>query len=152
VKEIASDSEEVLLGQIEKAARACQTVPELTAVEALRHKVYKDSNSYLRSKCSDLERRLKAVEDLLSGKAERKAQELRRRQEEENKRKADQERLRRQEEERKLKEEQDRIERNRKEEQDRIERLKRICSDSKIMNEQYKRNLDGFFERYKNQI
>lgn len=93
MKESASDSEDALLGQIEMAALACQTLPELTAVEALRHKVYKDSNSYLRSKCSDLERRVKALEDLLSAKAERKAQELRRRQEEENERKAEEERV-----------------------------------------------------------
>lgn len=141
VKENLVDSEDALLGQIDRAARDCQTVPELTAVEALRHQIYKDSISNLRSECSDLKRRLKALEDIQSAKAERKAEERRRREEEETRRRDEEERLKREEEERKL-----------KEELERIERLHHICSDSKIMTEEYRQNLERFFEPYKDQI
>ena len=55
--------------RIDKAAKACQTVPELAAVEALRHQLYKDSNHYLRVKCENHELRIKALEDLIAGKA-----------------------------------------------------------------------------------
>ena len=37
VRDNLGDSENALLSRIDTAARACQTVPELAAVEALRH-------------------------------------------------------------------------------------------------------------------
>lgn len=115
---------------------------ELTAVEALRHQIYKDSNYLLRSKCGalqakceDHERRIKALEDVIGEIAAKKR---RKQQEEEKKRRDEEERVRRVEEE-KVRE----AERKRKEEEEM--RRRAIITDSKIMNDQQKINLTGYF-------
>ena len=149
VKSERGQSEDALLGQIDKVARACQTVAELTAVEALRHQMYKDANSVLRAKCQDHERRIRALEEVaeeVEVKKRRKQKEVEKKRREEEKRKRNEEERVRLQEEEKVSE----AERRRKEDEERRKRV--MINDSKIMNEQGKIKLTGFFAEVRDQI